>query len=187
MTRSHDPKEEEMVRRALFGLGVGVISFFLISPAQANSLVSSSPAAGVTITNSPGALTLTTATPVLDVGNSVSVTDPQGVRVDDGTITVNGNDVIAGLSLLKTDGPYTVSFTLLTDNDVPLQGSFTFSYKAPSVISSASPTPTIVQTIPPETVNGGGGVPTLIGGLIIAAVLVFLGLCYYAWNIFKKR
>jgi methionine-rich copper-binding protein CopC len=177
-----------MVRRALTGLGVVLISFFIVAPpASANSLVSSIPSAGVTVTASPGALTLTTASPVMDIGNSVSVTDPQGTRVDDGTITVNGNDVIAGLSLLKTDGPYTVSYTLLTDNDVPLQGSFTFSYKAPSVISSASPTPSLTQTTPPETVNGGGGVPMLIAVLLIAAVLVFLGLCYYAWNIIKKR
>jgi methionine-rich copper-binding protein CopC len=176
-----------MVRRALSGLGMVLMSFLIVGPASANTLVSSIPAAGVTVTSSPGALTLTTASPVLDIGNSVSVTDPQGVRVDDGTITVNGNDVIAGLSLLKADGLYTVSYTLLTDNDVPLQGSFTFSYKAPSVISSATPTPTSTQTTPPETVNGGGGVPTLIGGLLIAAALVFIGLCYYAWNIFKKR
>lgn len=178
------------MRKAVAGLGVvflACFSFVAIAPASANSLVSSIPKAGVTVTSSPGAITLTTASPVLDIGNSVNVTDPQGVRVDDGTITVNGNDVIAGLSLLKADGPYTVSYTLLADNDVPLQGTFTFSFKAPSVISSQSPTPIVTATNPTETVNGGGGVPTLIAVLLISAVLVFFGLCYYAWNIFKKR
>ncbi len=155
--------------------------------ASANSLVSSIPSAGVTLTTSPGAITLTTASPVLDIGNTVTVTDPQGARVDDGTITVNGNDVIAGLSLLKAEGLYTVSYTLLADNDVPLQGTFTFSFKAPSEISSQSPTPIVTATNPAVTVNGGGGVPTLIAVLLISAVLVFFGLCYYAWNIFKKR
>jgi methionine-rich copper-binding protein CopC len=182
-------KEErgEMVRKVLVGLGIAIATFLTIAPAGANSLVSSAPSAGSTINTSPGALTLTTAVAVLDVGNSVSVTDPQGARVDDGTITVNGSDVIAGLKTLTVDGPYTVSYTLLSDNDVPLQGNFTFIFKAPSVINSATPTSTVSSTIPPETVNGGGGVPALIVALIVAAFLVFVGLCLYAWNIFKKR
>jgi len=178
------------VRKTLAWIGIALVTTFtgaMITSAGANSLVSSTPAAGSTIRNSPGALTLTTEVTILDIGNTVNVTDPHGARVDDGTVTVNDVDVIAGMQPLSVDGPYTVSYTLLSDNDVPLQGTFTFIYKAPSVISSASPTPTFTATTSPETVNGGGGVPVLIVGLIIAAFLVFVGLCVYTWNIFKKR
>ncbi len=178
------------MRKVRTWIGIVLVAGFSglsVSAAGANSLVTSTPAAGSTISSSPGALTLTTEVTILDVGNTVNVTDPKGNRVDDGTITVNDVDVIAGLQPLKLDGPYTVSYTLLSENDVPLQGTFTFIYKAPSVISSASPTPILTSATPPETVNSGGGVPVLIIGMICAAFLVFVGLCLYAWNIFKKR
>ena len=178
------------MRKGLAWIGILLATCFsslLITPASANSLVSSNPAAGSTITTSPGALTLTTEVTIMDVGNTVNVTDPHGDRVDDGTITVNDVDVVAGLQPLKLDGPYTVSYTLLSDNDVPLQGTFTFIYKAPSVISSGSPSPVVTTTNSPETVYSGGGVPALIIGLIGAAFLVFVGLGFYTWNIFRKR
>ena len=178
------------MRKALVWIGILLVTLFsgfTITGAYANSLVSSSPTAGSTINSSPGALTLTTEVTILDVGNTVNVTDPHGDRVDDGTITVNDVDVIAGLKPLNLDGPYTVSYTLLSENDVPLQGTFTFIYKAPSVISSATPTPILTATNSPETVKSGGSVPVLIIGLIGAAFLVFVGLLWYTWNIFKKR
>lgn len=176
------------LRKTLALAALGLITVGLTWPASANSLVSTSPASGSTITSTPSAVTITTQVALLDTGNSVNVTDPQGARVDDGTLTINGTTAVAGLQLMKVSGVYTVSYTLLADNDVPLQGTYTFKFKAPSVITSATPTPTSTTTpTTPTPASSGLGVPMLIVGLILAVVVVFVGLCIYAWKIIKKR
>lgn len=160
----------------------------LTGPASANSLVSTSPVAGSTVNSTPSAITLNTQDVVMDTGNTVTVTDPQGARVDDGTLTVNATTIVAGLKLLKVSGVYTVSYSLLTNNDVPLQGTFTFTFNAPSVISPA--TPTVIS--PSASTSGvpastGLGVPVMIVGLIFAVGVVFLFLVFYAWKLIKKK
>lgn len=156
-------------------------------PASANSLISTSPVAGSTVNSTPSAITLNTQDVVMDTGNTVTVTDPQGARVDDGTLTVNATTIVAGLKLMKVSGVYTVAYSLLTNNDVPLQGTFTFTFNAPSVISPATPTvisPSASATQAPAST--GLGVPVLIVGLIFAVGAVFLFLVYYAWKLIKK-
>ncbi|MBC7463566.1 MAG: copper resistance protein CopC [Actinobacteria bacterium] len=155
--------------------------------AFANSLISTNPTIGSTVNSSPSAVSIRTTDPIMDLGNSVVVTDPQGNRVDDGTLGVDGSNILAGLKLLKVSGVYTVAYTFLTDNDVPLEGTFTFTFKAPNVVSS--PTPTVV--IPEPTTTAGpanpSGAPTFIIVLMMSAFLVFVGLALYAWKIITKR
>jgi methionine-rich copper-binding protein CopC len=55
----------------------------------ANSLVSTSPISGSTLSVSPTSVTVTGQLPLLADANEISVTDPNGIRVDDGTIMVN--------------------------------------------------------------------------------------------------
>lgn len=160
----------------------------MVGPASANSLVSTSPVAGSTVNATPSAITLNTQDVVMDTGNTVTVTDPQGARVDDGTLTVNDTTIVAGLKLMKVSGVYTVAYSLLTNNDVPLQGTFTFTFNAPSVISPATPTvisPSASATEAPAST--GLSVPVLIVGLIFAVAAVFLFLVYYAWKLIKKK
>jgi len=163
-----------------------IATAWIAGPASANSLVSTVPVAGTTINSTPSAITLNTQDVVMDAGNTVTVTDPQGARVDDGTLTVNATTIVAGLKLMKVSGLYTVSYALLTNNDVPLQGTFTFTFNAPSVISS----PTVITPSPSSTeapASAGLGVPVLIVGLIFAVVAVFLFLVYYTWKLIKKK
>ena len=160
----------------------------IAGPASANSLISTSPIAGSTITSTPSAITLNTQDVVMDTGNTVTVTDPQGGRVDDGTLTVNATTIVAGLKLMTVSGLYTVSYSLLTNNDVPLQGTFTFTFNAPSVISPASPSvvsPSATATTAPAA--GGIAVPVLIVGLIVAVAATILFLLFYTWKILKKK
>ena len=112
--------------------------------------------------------------------------DPQGARVDDGTLTVNGTNVVAGLKLLTVSGIYSVSYSLLTDNDVPLEGMYTFTFTAPSVIISPSPT-VISPSASGNALGNSVGVPTLVVGLMLSAAAVFLVLCFYAWKLISKR
>jgi hypothetical protein len=130
---------------------------------------------------------MTTEVPLIDIGNSITVLDPQGARVDDGTLTVNGTDAVAGLKLLTVSGIYTVSYSLLTDNDIPLEGTYTFSFTAPSVITSPPPTVISPSASPGSSPGDSVGVPTLVIALILSAVAVFLSLCFYAWKLITKR
>ena len=178
------------MRKSLAGMAIAIISFLSmlsISPALANSLTSTTPAIGSTVTSSPSAITIKTTDAVMDVGNSVVVTDPQGGRVDDGTLTVDGNNIIAGMKLLTVSGVYTVSYTFLTDNDVPLEGTFTFTFKSQGVVSTSSPTPTEVTPTNTSAPVSSGGAPTLIVGLLMSAFVVFVLLCLYAWKLIKNR
>jgi len=175
------------LRKTLVGVFLAFIAIGATGSASANSLVSATPAAGAKLTSSPSAITITTQAPLIDVGNSITVVDPQGARVDDGTLTVNGTNVVAGLKLLTVTGIYSVSYSLLTDNDVPLEGTYTFTFTAPDVITSPSPTVISPSASPGNTPSNSVGVPTLVIGLILAAVAVFLFLCFYAWKIITKR
>lgn len=177
------------MKKALAGAMLAFMATALMAgPASANSLVSTSPVAGATVNSTPSSITLNTQDVVMDAGNTVTVTDPQGARVDDGTLTVNATTIVAGLKLMKVSGLYTVAYSLLTNNDVPLQGTFTFTFNAPSVISSASPsviTPSPTASNAPA--SSGMGVPVLIVGLIFAVGVVFLFLVFYAWKLIKKK
>ena len=165
-----------------------IVAALMAGPASANSLVSTSPVAGSTVNSTPSSITLNTQDVVMDTGNTLTVTDPQGARVDDGTLTVNATTIVAGLKLMKVTGLYTVSYSLLTNNDVPLQGTFTFTFNAPNVISSASPT--VISPSPTASTapaSSGMGVPVMIVGLIFAVGAVLLFLIYYAWKLIKKK
>ncbi len=166
---------------------VASVALMSASPASANSLISSNPTIGSTVNSSPSAITIRTTDPVMDVGNSVEVTDPQGNRVDDGTLSVDGTNIVAGLKLLSVSGVYTVAYTFLTDNDVPLEGTFTFTFKAPQVVTSQSPTAVVVSPTPTSEPVNSAGAPTFIILLMMSAFLVFVGLCIYAWKIITKR
>ena len=175
------------VRKIMAGGLFAFLALFSGGPAFANSLISTVPTIGSTVTSSPSAITIRTTDPVMDLGNSVVITDPKGNRVDDGTLSVEGSDIVAGLKLLKVSGLYTVAYRFMTDNDLPLEGTFTFSFKAPSVFSS--PTPTNITASPSETnepVNPSGA-PTFIVILMMSAFLVFVLLCLYAWKIIRKK
>lgn len=163
---------------------IALFSLFLVTPANANSLVNTSPISGSTLSAPPSAVTITTRVALLGTGNSVTVTDPKGARVDDGALTVDGMNVILGLKPLTLSGDYTVAYTLLADNEAPLIGSYTFSFSAPSVISS--PTATSTATTPP-TASSGSATSMFVVGLLFAAFIVLILLSLYARKIFKKR
>ena len=98
------------LKRALVGAMILFIGLMTIAPAQANSLVGTSPISGSSLVNAPSAVTITTQGVLIDGGNTVTVTDPKGLRVDDGTITVDGMSVIVGMQALKNSGIYKVSY-----------------------------------------------------------------------------
>ena len=155
-----------------------------VQPASANTLVSTNPIAGSTLRTSPSAVTITTELALMDMGNEVSVTDPNGARVDDGTLTVNGTTVVLGMKALTVPGIYTVSYLLVAENEEPLQGQyrFTFSAAAASAAPSASYSPT------PEKVAGSDfATNVFIIVLMVLAIIVLIALSLYARKLYLKK
>ena len=161
---------------------VGAIFFTPLS-AFANSLVATSPLAGATLQSAPSAVTITTEKPLMDAGNEVSVTDPTGVRVDDGAITIDGVNAVVGLKPLVKTGIYTVSYSLFAENDEPLVGKFTFNFAEPTVIATVAPQPTKAPT--PSGNNLGTTIFVL--GLLAAAIVVTVALSLYARKLYRER
>jgi len=172
------------VRKAIVACGLALFCVLVASPASANVLVNSSPISGSSLSSPPSAVTITTQIALLDVGNSVTVTDPKGVRVDDGALTVDGVNVIIGLKPLTVTGLYTVTYSLLANNQVPLQGSYNFTFSAPSVISSPSATSTATN---PASASSTSATSVFVIGLLFAAFIVLVLLALYARKIFKKK
>ena len=165
-----------------------LLVFLGATNASANTLVSTNPISGSTLSVSPTNVTVTGQVALLadaPDANSITVTDPNGVRVDDGTIMISDLSATVGVRPLVESGTYTVTYSLLSEGDVPLEGSFTFKYQAPSVISTANPTPEPTQSQTPASSSWGTNVFVIV--LLFAAVLVTVGLSLYARKIFTDR
>lgn len=165
-----------------------LIAFLFTPTAHANTLVATSPIAGSTLKAGPSAITITTEFPLIEEGNEIIVTDPNGKRVDTGILTVLGTDAVAEMKPLETSGLYKVSYLLLSEVDVPLEGSYTFTYSAvvlstPS--ASAIPQPSVTATAQPVGSNFGTNLFVIF--LLGLSILVLIGMGAYARKIFKER
>ena len=170
-------------RRAITSL---LVMWFTLSSstAFANSLTSTVPISGAILNVAPSAVTLTTQAPLADMGSEISVTDPKGSKVDDGTLTIDGNSAVVGVLPLTEKGIYTVQYSLITDNDVPLTGSYTFTFNAPDKIT----TPTPVDSKSPDVKTSSNFGTTLFVILVaVAALVVAVGLILYGRKLYKER
>jgi methionine-rich copper-binding protein CopC len=156
-----------------------------ITTTFANSLVGTSPISGSTLSVSPTSVTVTGQLPLLPEANEISVTDPNGVRVDDGTLMVNDVSATVGLRPLTESGFYTVSYLLYAEADAPLEGSYRFKYQAPSTIAPQTPTPEPTEPQTPASSSWATNVFVIF--LLLLAVAVTIGLSLYARKLFKNR
>ena len=104
-------KTGRVIRSTITGALV-FLSIFATS-AFANNITASVPQAGSVLTTAPNSIAISTASPLSERGSLIVVNDPNGVAVDDGSITIDGNSAEVGLGELKTTGVYTVNYTLL--------------------------------------------------------------------------
>jgi len=162
---------------------VAVSILFIPFNAFANTLVATSPLSGATLQSAPSAVTVTTELPLMGEGSEITVSDPTGARVDDGAITIDGVNAVVGLKQLVKTGIYTVNYSLLAENDVPLVGKYTFNFAEPTVIATTAPQPTTLPT--PSGNNLGTTIFVL--GLLAAAIVVTIALSLYARKLYRER
>ena len=169
--------------------GIALFAALLNMPmAHANTLVSTSPIAGSTLKAGPSAVTITTELPLIEEGNDIIVTDPSGKRVDTGILTVLGTEAVAEMKPLVTSGVYTVSYLLLAEADLPLEGSFTFNYSA-IVISTPTPSavPEPISSTPTQPSGSNFATNAFVVFLLGLSILVLVGMGAYARKIFKEK
>ena len=168
--------------------GVLLLAFLGASAASANTLVSTNPISGSTLSVSPTNVTITGQVALLadaPDASSITVSDPNGVRVDDGTIAITDMSATVGVRPLTETGIYTVAYYLAAEGDAPLEGTFTFKYMAPSSISPTEPTPQTSEQQTPASSSWGTNVFVII--LLVLAVFVTVGLSLYARKLFSER
>jgi len=160
-----------------FAIFTGAASF-------ANSLTGTSPISGAILTVAPSAVTLTTDTPLASMGSEIKVSDPKGNQVDDGALTIDGTNAVIGLLTLTEKGIYTVEYSLVSDADIPLVGSYTFTFNAPDQVTTPKPTQTKDATIQSKS-NIGTTIFVLLVGA--AGLLVAIGLILYGRKLYNER
>ena len=175
----------KITRTAQLLASLALLTIIGISSAGANSLITTSPISGSTVSTAPTSVTLTTQVALLPDANEIVVTDPAGVRVDDGTLTVTDVTATIGLKPLVDSGIYRVSYVLYSEGAVPLEGSFTFNFSAPSVITPNEPSPTPTQSQTPASSSWGTNVFIIF--ILVLAFFVLIGLALYARKLFRDR
>jgi methionine-rich copper-binding protein CopC len=171
------------VKRIAALIGVIGISVFMTGPALANSLVATSPIAGATLKVAPSAVTITVEVMPMDMGNEITVTDPNGRRVDDGTLTVAGNEIIVGMKEITESGVYKVSYNIISEMDSPLDGSFIFKFSTPSISTPEE----VIPATPAKAEGSDFGTNLFVIGLLVVSFVVLVSLALYARKIFKER
>jgi methionine-rich copper-binding protein CopC len=169
-------------------VAVLLISLFIgalgAGPALATSLISSSPTGGSVLSVAPTAVTITANADLTDGANDMSVTDPTGKRVDDGSVQMQGATLTVGIKPLTATGVYTVNYTIMAVGESPITSSFTFLFNAPSVISE--PTPGATDT-PKTNQSVNRTSDFLVIALLIFACFVLVLMSRYAKQTFNSN
>jgi amino acid transporter len=112
----------------------------------------------------------------------MTVTDPNGVRVDDGSVQIQGQVLMVGLKPLTVSGLYTVSYTITAIAEAATISSFTFLYNAPAEMTLATPSPSQSEV---NTPAANRTTDIFVIALLIFAFIVLIFLSRYAKQTFK--
>ena len=161
-------------------------SFFISNPAHATSIISTSPTAGSILNLSPSAVSIKANADLVEGANTVEVISPDGIRVDDGAIQIQGSVILVGLKPLKNSGTYTVSYTLMAVDQESTSGTFTFIFNSPGEVSIPTSSPTPSESEDPLASNNPNRLTDLfVVGLMVFAFIVLVFLSRYAKQTFN--
>ncbi|GAA2017352.1 copper resistance protein CopC [Terrabacter terrae] len=169
-------------------LGSALALVVAAGPAAAHDvLVSTSPANGSTVAQTPSRVVITFTDPALSIGTQVVVTGPAGpVSVPKPRLV--DTTVVQDLPGSAPAGHYTVSWRVTSADGHPVSGEFSFTSHAPSAASITGATTTQAATATPpvtaHTTGSGSGLPfaAILAALIAVAVLVAVG-----WQVHRRR
>lgn len=172
------------MKRLIQIISLAIISLLGASSAFATSIITTSPTAGSILNLSPSAISIKANADLVEGANTVEVISPEGIRVDDGAIQIQGQVILVGLKPLQTSGTYTVSYTLMAIDEESTSGTFTFIYNAPDEVSLPTPTPTVSED-PLASNNPNRLTDLFVIGLMVFAFIVLVFLSRYAKQTFN--
>jgi len=172
------------MKRLVQVISLSMFIFLGTNIAAATSIVSTSPTAGSILSISPSAVSIKANSDLVEGANSIEVTNPSGVRVDDGSVQVQGSVLLVGLKPLETSGTYTVSYSLMVIDEESASGTFTFIYNSPGEVTMETPEPTVSED-PLSTNNPNRLTDLFVVGLLIFAFIVLVFLSRYAKQTFN--
>lgn len=150
MTQTIAPRVRTLVLLLLAATGLLLAGAGPVSAHAA--LTGSDPQQGVVVDKAPTQVSLTFSEKVAMSDDSLRVLDPKGKRVDQGGPTnLSGTTYAVKLRGGLSDGTYTVSYQVVSEDSHPVAGAYTFSVGAPSK-----------TTVSVSGQTAGGGV---VGGL----------------------
>jgi methionine-rich copper-binding protein CopC len=177
----------KLLRLGVTALVSAVLVVVPLTPASAhNSVLSSTPAEGSTVTVQPGTLTLVTNDDLLNVpaSNLMLVTDGSGRHYGDGCAIVKGAS-ISTKAQLGVAGDYTVQWRVVSGDGHPVSGSWSFHWAPTSdqkLAAGSSSQPVCAASNPLETPtataqsnaagSGSGQSSTLIWFLVALGAMV---------------
>lgn len=166
-------------------LVAGSVLLLSAGPAAAHTEVMSTvPAAGVTIAAPVEVVRLVFSRPVSPRQAQVLVAAPDGADLADGPAQVSGGSVSQQVVRSATAGSYLVSYRVVADDGHPITGQVSFSVVPAAAgqdaaIPSTGPSPALptpLQVARAEgPVGGAGPVPALAAGLTAVAAALLVG------------
>jgi len=147
-----------------------------------DSLQSTTPADGASVTTAPTSVVLTFDQPALALGTALVVTAPDGTNVDDGAARLVDSTVQQPIAGTLPAGTYTVVWRVTSADGHPVSGSFHFT--AAQATSRARQHPLDQATAAPATASGSGSGSPAVGIGIAVAALVVAGL---GWLALRRR
>ena len=174
------------MKRKMQIISLIVASMFILNPAYATSIISTSPTAGSILNLSPTAISIKANADLVDGANTVEVISPSGTRVDDGAIQIQGSVILVGLKPLQNSGTYTVAYTLMAVDQESTSGTFTFIFNSPGEVSIPTSSPTPSESEDPLASNNPNRLTDLfVVGLMVFAFIVLVFLSRYAKQTFN--
>jgi hypothetical protein len=157
-----------VIRRLIVTLALsGLSGLAAATPAFAHAeLTASTPAKDASLAVAPKQLQLTFSEPVSPI--SITVAGPGSTTWTVGEIAVQDKVVTAPLQAVGPAGPYTITYTVKSEDGDDVTGTVVFTMTAASPASTAAPAPG-GQAAPGD---GGGGVAAWVWIVIGLAVLI---------------
>ena len=171
MTDRHQPAAVRWRRRLLAVLAATLLAAASAGPAAAhNVLISSSPADGASVPQTPTAVVLTFNEPAISMGTQVLVSGPTG-DVQQGSPRLVDNTVTQDLAPGAAAGVYTVTWRVTSLDGHPVSGTLAFTAQG---VGAGRP-----ATVPAPTPGGAdsssGSIPWWTWALIAVVVATTAG------------
>ena len=179
-----------VVRAAIASSVAAVSLVVLASPAAAHAkLVSSTPAGGSTVAESPAEILIRFSERIESSFGGIQVFGPSGARVETAPPEIAGSQLRLPMEALAAPGPYTVVFRVISADGHPVEASFSFVFAPPPPPESTTPTtaapPPLARDFDLEDAGRGtaaglwlsrllnyAALTVLVGALVAALVLL---------------